>query len=327
MFSFQVGSLLNIALILGTVLGAAALLIWVERRLLGFFNDRLGPNRVGPFGILQSVADVIKLITKEDWIPPFADKLPFVVAPIILPIVMLLSFAMIPFAPGVGIIDMNIGLLFVMAMAGLAAYSAMLGGLASNNKFALLGGLRAAGQMISYEVFLGISLLGVVILSDSFSLRGIVEAQSDGWYVFPQFIGFMVFMVAALAESHRWPFDLPEGEAEIISGFNTEYSGMKFGLFFVGEYIGMLFMACLIPVLFFGGWHAPFGLEFSNEIISGLFWMAAKTSVFIGFFVLVRAALARPRYDQLMSYGWLVMLPLSLLNLLITGAIVLMQGS
>jgi len=327
MFALQVGSVLNVALILGTVLVCAALLIWVERRFLGFFNDRLGPNRVGPFGILQSVADVIKLITKEDWTPPFADKLTFVVAPIIIPIVMLLSFAMIPFAPNVGIIDMNIGLLFIMAMAGLASYSAMLGGLASNNKFALLGGLRAAGQMISYEVFMGISILGVVILSDSFSLRGIVEAQSEGWYVIPQFIGFIVFMVAALAESHRWPFDLPEGEAEIISGFNTEYSGMKFGLFFVGEYIGMFLMACLIPVLFFGGWHAPFGWEFGNPVISGLFWMAAKVGAFVIFFILVRAALARPRYDQLMSYGWLVMLPLSLINLLITGAIVLSQGS
>ena len=327
MFAFEVGSLLNIILILGTVLTLAALLIWVERRLLGFFNDRLGPNRVGPFGILQSVADVIKLITKEDWIPPFADKLTFVVAPIIIPIVMLLSFAMIPFAPGIGIIDLNIGLLFVFAMAGLASYSAMLGGIASNNKFSLLGGLRAAGQMISYEVFMGISILGVVILADSFVLRDIVEAQREGWFVIPQILGFIVFMVAALAESHRWPFDLPEGESEIISGFNTEYSGMKFGMFFVGEYIGMFLMACLIPVLFFGGWHAPFGWQIGNEIFSGLFWMSAKTFAFVVFFILVRAALARPRYDQLMNYGWLVMLPLSLINLLITGAVVLVQGS
>jgi NADH-quinone oxidoreductase subunit H len=327
MFTFEVGSLLNVALILGTILTFAALLIWVERRLLGFFNDRLGPNRVGPFGILQSVADVIKLITKEDWVPPFADKFTFVVAPVIIPIVMLLSFAMIPFAPGVGIIDLNIGLLFIFAMAGLASYSAMLGGIASNNKFSLLGGLRAAGQMISYEVFMGISILGVVILSDSFVLRDIVEAQEGRWFVLPQFLGFIVFMVAALAESHRWPFDLPEGESEIISGFNTEYSGMKFGLFFVGEYIGMFFMAALIPVLFFGGWHAPFGLQVGNEIISGIFWMGAKTMAFVVFFILVRAALARPRYDQLMNYGWLVMLPLSLINLLITGAYVLAQGS
>ncbi len=327
MFEFVVGSYLNIALILGAVLLTAALLIWVERRVLGFLSERLGPNRVGPFGILQSLADVIKMLGKEDWIPPFADKITFVVAPLIIPIAMLLSLAMIPWAPGIGIIDLNVGLLFVFAMAGLAAYSAMLGGLASHNKFALLGGLRAAGQMISYEVFMGISILGVVILGDSFNLREIVVAQADGWFVIPQFFGFVVFMIAGLAESKRWPFDLAEGESEIISGFNTEYSGMKFGLFFVGEYIGMLFLSALIPVLFFGGWHAPFGLEFGNEIISGLFWMGLKTAFFLFFFILVRAALVRPRYDQLMSYGWLVMLPLSLLNLLITGAVVLYQGS
>lgn len=326
MFEFVVGSPLNIALVLGVVLGAAALLIWVERRVLGFLSERLGPNRVGPFGILQSVADVVKLLTKEDWIPPFADKAPFVLAPLIIPIVMLLSFAVIPIAPGVGVMDLNIGLLWVFAMAGLAAYSAMLGGLASNNKFALLGGLRAAGQMISYEVFMGISILGVVILGDSFNLREIVEAQEGQWFVFPQFVGFVVFLIAGLAESKRWPFDLAEGESEIISGFNTEYSGMKFGFFFVGEYIGMLVLSALIVVLFFGGWLAPFGLEFGNEIISGLFWFGLKTSLWVFFFILVRAALVRPRYDQLMSYGWLVMLPLSLVNLLVTGAIVLYQG-
>lgn len=326
MFEFVVGSYLNIALILGAVLVVAALLIWVERRVLGFLSERLGPNRVGPFGILQSVADVVKLLAKEDWIPPFSDKIPFVIAPLIIPIAMLLSFAVIPFAPGVGIIDMNIGLLWIMAMAGLAAYGAMLGGLASNNKFALLGGLRAAGQMISYEVFMGISMLGVVILGNSFNLREIVEAQRDGWFIIPQFFGFIVFMVAGLAESKRWPFDLAEGESEIISGFNTEYSGMKFGFFFVGEYIGMLVLSALISVLFFGGWLAPFGLEFGNPIITGLFWMGLKTFSWVFFFILVRAALVRPRYDQLMNYGWLLMLPLALLNLLVTGAIVLYQG-
>lgn len=327
MFEFTVGSLLNIALVLGVVLISAAMLIWVERRVLGFLNERLGPNRVGPGGMFQSFADVGKLITKEDWIPPFADKFTFVLAPMIIPIVMLLSFAVIPLAPGVGIIDLNIGLLWLMAMAGLGAYSAMLGGLASNNKFALLGGLRAAGQMISYEVFMGISMLGVVILGNSFNMREIVEAQSDGWFVFPQFIGFIVFVIAGLAETKRWPFDLAEGESEIISGFNTEYSGMKFGLFFVGEYIGMFLMSMLIPVMFFGGWLAPFGWEIGPPIVSGLIWMSIKTSFWIFFFILVRAALVRPRYDQLMNYGWLVMLPLSLLNLLITGAVVLYQGS
>lgn len=327
LFKFEVGSVPSMLLILIIVLTSAALLIWVERRMLGFWSDRLGPNRVGPFGVGQVIADLVKMLGKEDWIPPFADKLPFLIAPALLPIVLLLSFVVVPFAPGVGIIDLNVGLLWILAMAGLASYSAMLGGLASNNKFALLGGLRAAGQMISYEVFMGISILGVVILSDSFSLREIVIAQEDGWFIFPQFIGFFIFLIAGLAESHRWPFDLPEGEAEIISGFNTEYSGMKFGLFFVGEYIGLVLISMLIPVLFFGGWHAPFGLEFGNEIFSGVFWLGFKTFIFVMFFILVRAALARPRYDQLMSYGWLVMLPLSLVNLLVTGAIVLAQGS
>ncbi len=327
MFEFEVGSPLNIALILGAVLTTAALLIWLERRMLGFWSERLGPNRVGPWGVGQVIADVVKLLTKEDWVPPFADKWPFIIAPLVLPVVMLLSFAVIPFAPGVGIIDMNIGVLWVFAMAGLAAYAAMLGGIASNNKFSLLGALRASGQMISYEVFMGVSILGVVILSDSFSLRTIVEAQEDGWFFIPQFFAFLVFMVAGLAESHRWPFDLPEGESEIISGYNTEYSGMKFGLFFVGEYIGMLLLSALIPVLFFGGWHAPFGWTIGNEVFSGVFWMSIKTLFFVLFFILVRAALARPRYDQLMTYGWLVMLPLSLVNLLVTGALVLIQGS
>lgn len=326
MFSFEVGSLLNIVLVLGAGLGISVMMIWVERRFLGFWSDRLGPNRVGPFGIFQVIADAVKMLAKEDWIPPFSDKFTFVAAPMILPIVMLLSLGVIPFAPGIGVMDLNIGLLWVFAMAGLASYSTMLGGLASNNKFSLLGALRGAGQMISYEVFMGISILGIVILSDSFSLREIVEAQEDGWFVFPQFFGFIVFMVAGIAESHRWPFDLPEGESEIISGYNTEYSGMKFGLFMIGEYIGMLVMSALIPVLFFGGWHAPFGLEFGNEIISGLFWMGLKTTFFLLFFVLVRAALVRPRYDQLMNYGWLVMLPLALVNLLVTGAVVLYQA-
>jgi NADH-quinone oxidoreductase subunit H len=327
MFEFVVGSYLNLVLILGAVLMTTVFLIWIERRFLGFFNERLGPNRVGPGGMFQSFADVIKLITKEDFVPPFADKPVFIIAPLIVPIAMLLSFAVIPFAPGVGIIDLNIGLLWIMAMAGLGAYSAMLGGLSSNNKFSLLGGLRAAGQMISYEVFMGISMLGIVILSDSFDMRKIVEAQQDQWFIVPQFFGFIVFMVASLAETKRWPFDLAEGESEIISGFNTEYSGMKFGLFFVGEYIGMLLMSVLIPILFFGGWYAPFGWDFEGyPILSGVFWLCAKISAFIIFFVLVRAALVRPRYDQLMNYGWLVMLPLSLVNLLVTGAVVLYQG-
>lgn len=327
MFELEVGSGINIALITLSVVGIAAMLIWVERRLLGIWQDRLGPNRVGPLGLAQVVADMLKIFTKEDWVPPFADKLTFVVAPTIIMSTLLLSFAVVPFAPGVGIADSNIALLWILAMAGLAAYSVMLGGLASNNKYSLLGSLRAAAQMISYEVFMGISIMGVVILAGSFSLREIVEAQADGWYVIPQIIGFLLFAVAGVAESHRQPFDLPEAEHEIVAGFHTEYSGMKFGMFFVGEYIGVLLTSALITILFFGGWHAPFGLDFKPLIISNLFWFFLKTMVFVSFFILMRAAIPRPRYDQLMSYGWLVMLPLALLNLLITGAVVLAQGS
>ena len=312
----SIGSPLTIGLILGVVIITAALLITVERRLLGFWQERLGPNRVGWFGSLQVVADMIKIFTKEDWIPPFADKFSFVVAPGIIMTVVLLSFAVIPFGPNLGVIDSNIGVLFVLAMASLGAYSVMLGGLSSDNKYALLGSLRAAAQMISYEVFMGISLLGVIALTGSFNLREIVESQSDGWYIVPQFIGFVIFLIAGVAESHRLPFDIPEAEQEICAGYHTEYSGMKFGMFFVAEYIGLVLISSLITVLFFGGWLGP-------DFLPPVAWFAIKAFGFIAFFILMRAAVPRPRYDQLMTYGWLFLLPLSLLNLLVTGAIIL----
>lgn len=315
---WEVGSPLSIGAILFTVIIVAAMLIWVERRLLGLWQERLGPNRVGPFGLLQVVADMIKIFAKEDWVPPFADKFSFILAPPIIMIVILMSFTVIPFAPGVGVIDSDIGVLFVLAMASLGAYSVMLGGLASNNKYALLGSLRAAAQMVSYEVFMGISLLGVVALTGSFNLREIVIAQSDGWYIIPQFIGFLIFMIAGIAESHRLPFDIPEAEQEIVAGYHTEYSGMKFGMFFVGEYLGVVLISSLLVVLFFGGWLGP-------AFLPPIVWFLLKTAFFIAFFILLRAAIPRPRYDQLMTYGWLFLLPLSLLNLMITGAFVLWQ--
>ncbi len=315
--TFEVGSGLSIGAILATVILVAAMLIWVERRLLSFWQERLGPNRVGPFGLLQVVADMIKIFTKEDWVPPFADKFSFVLAPAIIMTVILMSFSVIPFAPGVGVVDSNIGVLFVLAMASLGAYSVMLGGLSSDNKYALLGALRAAAQMISYEVFMGISILGVVALSGTFNLREIVLAQeANGWYVIPQFIGFVIFLIAGVAESHRLPFDIPEAEQEICAGYHTEYSGMKFGMFFVGEYLGLVLISSLITVLFFGGWLGP-------AFLPPIFWFALKAFMFIAFFILLRAAIPRPRYDQLMSYGWLFLLPVSLLNLLITGVIIL----
>ena len=314
--SLEIGSPLTVGLILFAVIITGALLITVERRLLGFWQERLGPNRVGWFGSLQVVADMIKIFTKEDWIPPFADRFSFVIAPGIIMSVVLLSFAVIPFAPNVGVIDSNIGVLFVLAMASLGAYSVMLGGLSSDNKYALLGSLRAAAQMVSYEVFMGISLLGVVALAGSFNLREIVEAQSGGWYIIPQFIGFVIFLIAGVAESHRLPFDIPEAEQEICAGYHTEYSGMKFGMFFVAEYVGLVLLASLITVLFFGGWLGP-------TFLPPIIWFAIKAFGFIAFFILMRAAVPRPRYDQLMTYGWLFLLPLSLVNLLVTGVIIL----
>lgn len=308
------GAMDIIGILLSTIL-VAAMLIWVERRLLAVWQDRLGPNRVGPLGLFQVVADMIKMFFKEDWIPPFADKLVFVLAPTIVFITMLTGFAVIPFAPGVGIIDFNFGLLYFLALTSLAVYSVVLAGYASNNKYSLLGGLRAAAQTVSYEVFMGISVMGVVMLAGTFNLREIVEAQRDGWFILPQFAGFIVFLVAAIAESRRAPFDLPEAEQELIAGFHTEYSGMKFGMFFVGEYLGITLTSALIVTLFFGGWLGPW--------LPPLVWFCLKTAVGIVFFILVRGALPRPRYDQLMSFGWKAMLPVALLNLIVTGAVAL----
>jgi len=326
--TWEVGSYLNIGVILGLVIFIAAMLIWVERRLLGLWQERLGPNRVGWFGLLQVAADMIKILTKEDWIPPFADRMSFVLAPAIIMVVILMSFAVIPFAPGVGIVDSNIGILFVLAMASIGAYSVMLGGLSSDNKYALLGALRAAAQMVSYEVFMGISLLGVVALSGSFNLREIVIAQSDGWYIFPQFIGFVIFLIAGIAESHRLPFDIPEAEQEICSGYHTEYSGMKFGLIMIGEYLSVILTSAMMVTLFFGGWLGP-DLPLAQYLpswVQPMFWFSVKTAFFVCFFVLLRAAIPRPRYDQLMSLGWKYLLPSTLLNLLVTGALAL-RGS
>jgi NADH-quinone oxidoreductase subunit H len=304
--------------VLIVTLSLAALLIWMERRLLALWQDRYGPNRVGPFGLFQVLADMIKIFAKEDWIPPFADKAVFVLAPAIIIVTVLLSFTVIPFAPGVVVADLNIGLLFFLAMSSLGVYSIVLAGWSSANKYSLLGGLRAAAQMLSYEVFMGLSIMGTVLLAGSFSLTAIVEAQRRVWFVIPQFLGFVLFLVAGVAETRRLPFDLPEAESELIAGFHAEYSGMKFGMFFVGEYLGVILISALITVLFFGGWLGP--------VLPPLAWFILKTLFFISFFILLRAALPRLRFDQLMSWGWKAMLPLALANLLVTGAVVLVMN-
>lgn len=309
------------AILVGLVLGAAGL-TWLERRLLGWWQDRYGPNRVGPFGVLQVVADMIKILFKDDWIPPFADRAVFILAPAVVMATGLLAFAVVPLGPNLHIAaDWNVGLLFFLAVTSLGVYSVLLGGWASNSKYALIGGIRATAQTISYEVFMGLSLMGVVLLAGSFSLTDIVQAQTQGWFIGSQLVGFVIFLIAGLAETHRLPLDLPEAEHELTAGFHTEYSSMKFGMFFIGEYVAVILISGMITTLFFGGWLAPFGLPEMP-----LLWFFLKTSAFVVFFVLLRAAIPRPRYDQMMGYGWKVLLPLSLLNLLVTGAVVIAGG-
>lgn len=301
--------------VLFVLLNIAAGLIWVERRLLALFQDRLGPNRAGPLGILIVLADTLKLFFKEDWIPPFADKWVFIMAPAIVVASVLLSFVIVPFAPNIIVADLNVGLLFFLAMSSLGVYSVVLGGWASNNKYSLLGALRGASQMIAYEVFMGLSLMGVVMLTGSFKLSAIVEAQRDMWFVVKQPVALVVFFIAGIAETHRLPFDIPEAESELVAGYHSEYSGMKFGMFFIGEYLGITLISAMTATIFFGGWLGP--------ILPGWLWFFLKTFAFIMFFILLRAALPRPRYDQLMEYGWKILLPLVLLNLMVTGAVAL----
>jgi NADH-quinone oxidoreductase subunit H len=227
-----------------------------------------------------------------------------------------MGFVIIPFAPNIVVADLNIGILFFLAMSSMGVYSIVLGGWASNNKYALLGALRGASQMIAYEVFMGLSLMGVVMLSGSFNLGEIVNAQKGLWFIVTQPVGFVVFLIAGIAETHRLPFDIPEAESELIAGYHAEYSGMKFGMFFIGEYLGITLISAMIVTLFFGGWLGP-------SFLPPLVWFSLKLVFFIGLFILLRASLPRPRYDQLISYGWKILLPLVLLNVLITGAVAL----
>jgi NADH-quinone oxidoreductase subunit H len=307
---------LNVVGILVCVLAIAAMLTWAERRLLALWQERYGPNRVGPFGLLQPLADLIKLMTKEDWIPPMADRPVFVIAPAMAMATAMAAFVVVPITPRIGIVDrLDIGLLFFLAMTALTVYGVAVGGWASNSKYSLLGGVRSAAQMISYEVFMGLALMGVVILAGSFDLRQIVIAQQGLWYAVLQPLGMVLFFIAGVAGIHRLPFDLPEAENELVAGFHTEYSSMKFGMFFVGEYVGMILLASMVTVLYLGGWEGP--------LLPPILWFLLKMGSILVLLVLLRAALPRPRYDQLMAVGWKVMLPLSLLNLVATGGALL----
>lgn len=334
----------KIALVLFVVLTLVAYLTLAERRVSAFIQDRLGPNRVGPFGFLQPLADGVKFIFKEDIIPTHADKPFYIIAPAFALVTALIALAVIPIGKGFStdffgllpeqifisfqIADLNVGVLYVLAIGSLSVYGVVLGGWASNSKYSFLGGLRAAAQMISYELAMAVSILGVIAWTGSLRLNDIIEAQAGCWFAIPQIIGCIVFVTAAFAETNRLPFDMPEAEPEIVAGYHTEYSSMKFAMFFMAEYTHMIVVSCLAVALFFGGWYPlPFGGWFGIDIDK--YWFlpplvfVGKVLAFLFFFIWVRFTLPRFRYDQVMSLGWKVLFPLAVANLLIVSAAIL----
>ncbi|EXX87449.1 NADH:ubiquinone oxidoreductase subunit H [Paenibacillus darwinianus] len=306
---------------LAVVLGFVTYAIYFERKVIGWMQFRKGPNRVGPLGLLQSVADIGKLLLKEDTIPRKADRVLFILAPALCYIPAFAVLAVIPYTNKLYFTDLNVGVLYYVALSGISTLAIVLGGWASNNKYALLGGMRSAAQMISYEVPLVISIVGTVMLTGSMSLRSIVEGQGGGWFwdwnFLPQIIGFAVFVIAAVSELNRTPFDLPEAESELVAGYHVEYSGFRFAFFMLSEYVYVFAIASLMTVLFLGGWHppAPF-LDF----VPGIVWFALKFICIVFFLFWLRATFPRVRVDQLMGFGWRVLLPLAILNIFVTAA-------
>ncbi|WP_343192709.1 NADH-quinone oxidoreductase subunit NuoH [Buchnera aphidicola (Taiwanaphis decaspermi)] len=303
-------------LFLFSIIFFASSLSFVERRLLALFQNRYGPNRVGWNGCLQILADTIKMFFKEDWIPPFSHKFFFVISPIISFISLLLVVAIIPFSTSFLIINLDIGILFFLMMSSLSVYSILFSGWSSNNKYSLLGAMRAAAQTISYEIFLGLSLMGVVAQAKSFNIIDIINSQKNLWNILPQFFGFIVFFISSLALCHRHPFDQPEAEQELADGYHIEYSGIKFGMFFIGEYISIIAVSSLMSCLFLAGGNNFLGLP-------KFLCFSLKTLFFIFTFILIRASLPRPRYDKVMYFGWKILLPITLFNLLITAFFIL----
>ena len=332
---YILASVIKSAVLLGVLLTAVAYTVWLERKVVGHMQNRWGPTRVGPFGLLQPAADGLKFLFKEDLTPPHVYKPLFLAAPLIAVIFALTSISVIPFGNSITIggysiplqvTDVNIGLLLILGVTSMGVYGVALAGWSSNNKYSLLGGLRASAQMVSYEISLSLSLVGVLIMAGSFSLREIVNAQGGHfwgfiprWNIFPQLIGFFCYLIAAYAETNRIPFDLPEAETELVAGYHTEYSSMKFAMFFMAEYANMITVACLATLMFFGGWRGPlFGPAILQAILP-VFWFAAKVFVFLFIYIWVRGTLPRFRYDQLMSFGWKFLLPLALVNLIATA--------
>jgi NADH-quinone oxidoreductase subunit H len=315
--------------IFAVILQLVPIVLVVERKLLGRFQGRYGPNRVGPFGILQPIADIGKLLGKEQFRPTTAVGFLFVLAPAISVLTAIAAMAVVPFGPVVDIfgtriglygIDASIGILYFLAFGALAFYGVMLGGWSSGSKYSFLGAMRAAAQLVSYEVSMGLSLLGVIMMAETLSLPGVVAAQEHLWYVVPQLVGFLIFMVAAFAETNRPPFDLSEADAELVQGYLTEYGGGRFASYYMAEYMNMVVISAIAATMFLGGWNLPFGLDPPHWVDP--FIVIAKIFVFIFIFIWVRATLPRPRYDQLMSFGWKVLLPLATLNALVTAVLV-----
>ncbi len=321
----------KVVVVFAMLLTFVAYATWFERRVVALIQDRKGPNRVGIFGLLQPIADAVKLLFKETFLPMNAtNKLLFSLAPMMAFVPAVLSIAVIPIGDNVTIAgheiqlvisDINIGMLFILAMGSLSVYGVVLAGWASNSKYSLLGGLRGSAQMISYEIGLGLSIVGVLMLSETFSLAEIVR-QQDGsilnWYFFRQPVGFLIFIICSIAESNRIPFDLPEAESELVAGYQTEYAGMRFALFFLGEYAHMLVVSMFASALFFGGWSGPF--------LPPIIWFVIKTWAFMFLYVWLRGTLPRLRYDQLMRFGWLVLFPIALANVIVTAVIMLLKG-
>jgi len=316
------------AVLLFILLTACAYMTLLERRLLGKFQVRHGPNRVGPFGLLQPLADGLKLVFKESFMPAHVDVIVYWLAPAISMIAALFVYAVIPFGPEVTLFgqrvplrlaDVNVGILLVLATSSVGVYGIILGGWSSNNKYSLLGSLRSSAQLISYELALGLAVISVVLTAGSLSLVRIVEAQRHVWFVALQPLGFLIFLIAAVAETNRAPFDLPEAEQELIAGYQTEYGGFKFAMFYIGEYVAIVTMSALATTLFWGGWWGP--------LLPGLIWFVFKTLAFVFFFIWLRATLPRVRHDQLMALGWKFLIPLGLLNLVVTAVVVVLRQS
>lgn len=346
----------GLTVVFGVVMGVVAYTVLAERKVLGWIQGRIGPNRVGPWGILQPFADLLKFILKEDLVPDKSTKFIYFLAPLVAVICAMMPMAVYPFGPAITSIDwsflpmglgegirqlpltvasIDVGVLYVLGVTSVGVYGIALAGWSSNNKYSLMGGLRSSAQMISYELAMGASVLGVVMLAGTLDLGGIIQAQTTSpfrWYIIPQFIGFIVFLIAAFAETNRVPFDLPEAETELVAGFHTEYSALKFALFFMAEYINMFTVSVMCTVLFLGGWYVP-GLSHIFEVgsipyaaISALAFMA-KVCAFLFFYIWIRGTLPRFRFDQLMNFGWKFLLPLALANVILTIIVVYFLNS